>query len=91
MASEASSTYGQPGPSHFGTGRLESIKNTFMPNQPPRARGQPPINRDAFQNVDALITQLTTIVVQIAIMMNKVKMGCQFLAQCKWLKLFLTI
>ena len=59
MASEASTADGRPGPSHAGTGHLESIENTRALEKPHRARGHPPINRDAIQNVDAGIIELT--------------------------------
>ena len=72
MASEASTIDGQPGLSHVGTGYLESTENTRPPNRPPCARGCPPINWDAIQNVDARTTQLTVTVAQMAAMLNQV-------------------
>ena len=66
MASEASTADGRPGPSHVGTGHLESVKNTQVLDRPHCARGCPSINRDAIQNVDARITELTTIIAQMS-------------------------
>ena len=74
MASEASTADGKPRPSHARTGHLESTEDTRLSNIPSRARGHPPINRDAIQNMNNCITQLTTIVAQIATMLNQVNM-----------------
>ena len=71
MASEASIADGRPVPSHTGTGNLESAKNTRFPDRPPHVRGCPPNNRDAIQNVDAHITELTTVVAQMAAALNQ--------------------
>ena len=71
MASEASTADGRPGPSHAGTGHLESAENTRFPDRPPRVRGRPPNNRDAIQNVDARITELTAVVAQMAAALNQ--------------------
>ena len=70
MASEASTVDGRPRPSHAGTGHLESAKNTRVSDRPQRARGHLPINRDAIQNMDARITELTAIVAQMAAALN---------------------
>ena len=71
MASEASTASGQPGPSHAGTCPIESTENTRPPGHPQRARGRPPINRDAIRNVDACITQLTIVVAQMVATLNQ--------------------
>ena len=72
MASKASTTDGHLGPSHAGTSHLESAENTQLPDRPPCARGRPLINRDAIQNIDAHITQLTASISQMAAMLNQV-------------------
>ena len=71
MASEASTADGRPGASYAGTGHLESAENTRAPEKPHRAKVCPPINRDVIQNVDARITELTTIVTQMAIALKQ--------------------
>ena len=71
MAREASTVDGRPRPSHAGTGHLESADNTRLPNRLPRVRSRPPNNRDAIQNVDARITELTVIVAQMAAALNQ--------------------
>ena len=70
MASEASTADGRPGPSHAGTDHLELADNTRIPERPLRARGRPPNNRDAIQNVDARITELTAVVAQMVAALN---------------------
>ena len=76
MASEASTADGRPGPSHAGTGHLESAENTRFPDRPPRVRGRPPNNRDVIQNVDARITELTAVVAQMAAALNQANGMC---------------
>lgn len=44
MAIEASTTSGQPGPSHAGTSPVEFEKNNRPPSRPPQERRRPPIN-----------------------------------------------
>ena len=70
MASEASTADGRPRSSHAGTGHLESVDNTQLPDRLPRVRGRPLNNRDAIQNVDARIMELTTVVAQMAATLN---------------------
>ena len=71
MASKASTADGRPGPSHARTGHLESTKNTRFPDRPPRVSGRPLNNRDAIQNVDARITELTVVFAQMATALNQ--------------------
>ena len=71
MASEASTADGRPRPSHAGTGHLESADNTRLPDRLPRVRSRPPNNRDAIQNVNNRITELTAVVAQMAAALNQ--------------------
>ena len=71
MASEASTADGRPGPSHAGIDHLESANNTRLPDRLPRVRSRPPNNRDAIQNVNNRITELTAVVARMAAALNQ--------------------
>lgn len=76
MASEASTVDDRSGPSYAETGHLEFAGNTRFLDRPPRVRGCPPNNRDAIQNVDACIIELTTVVAQMVNALNQENEVC---------------